>query len=65
MNYTIEEINRRIDAAARKRDHAADVMGNVLLAWTYQQDIDVLVEELKRLENDGREGSSTVSGFET
>lgn len=39
-------INAKIDAVAKKRDYAADTMGNVMLSWTYQQDIDRLVELL-------------------
>ena len=37
-------INRDIDLLAKKRDYAADVMGNVFLAATYQEDIDKLLE---------------------
>lgn len=39
-------INRDIDALAKKRDYAADVMGNMMLALSYQQDIDKLVDLL-------------------
>lgn len=35
-------INAKIDNLAKKRDYAADTMGNVMLSWTYQQDIDRL-----------------------
>jgi hypothetical protein len=37
-----DAINRDIDRLAKKRDFAADVSGNVFLAWTYQEDIDAL-----------------------
>lgn len=36
-------INAKIEQLAKKRDYAADVMGNVLLSATYQEDIDRLV----------------------
>ena len=39
-------INRDIDALAKKRDYAADVMGNPMLALSYQQDIDKLIDLL-------------------
>lgn len=45
---TEEEINREIDRLAKKRDYAADVMNDPLLAIAYQQEIDKLVEELTR-----------------
>ena len=37
-----EAINRSIDAVAKKRDYAADKMGNPMLCWSYQMDIDRL-----------------------
>ena len=35
-------INAEIDSLAKKRDHAADVEGKPVLAWSYQVDIDKL-----------------------
>ena len=39
-------INAAIDRLAEKRNYAADVSGNVMLAVTYQNDIDKLLEML-------------------
>jgi hypothetical protein len=46
----IAELNRQIDRAAKKRDQAADKMGNAFLAMTYQIDIDKLLEKIAALE---------------
>jgi hypothetical protein len=40
-------INKEIDKLAKKRDHAADVLGKVVLAWSYQVSIDALVDLLE------------------
>lgn len=36
-------INDAIDRLAKKRDHAADVEGKQMVAWSYQVEIDELV----------------------
>jgi hypothetical protein len=41
-----EQIGARIDALAKKRDHAADVLNKPMLAWSYQIEIDRLAEAL-------------------
>jgi hypothetical protein len=46
-NLTPEQIERKIAALAKKRDHAADVLNKPILAWTYQQEIDALTQETK------------------
>ena len=43
------EIQRKIDAAAKKRDHACDVLNKPLLGLTYQMEIDKLLAQLKEL----------------
>jgi hypothetical protein len=43
------ELNLRIELAAKKRDHACDVLGKPLLGMTYQMEIDRLVEQLGRV----------------
>jgi hypothetical protein len=48
----IEKLNWQIDRLAAKRNQAADKMGNVILAFFYQQEIDKLVEELNKLNTD-------------
>lgn len=35
----------KIDAFARKRDYAADVLNKPALAWSYQIEIDKLIEQ--------------------
>lgn len=47
-----DAINREIDLIAKKRDYAADVSGNVLLAASYQRDIDKLVQFLDQFSNE-------------
>jgi hypothetical protein len=49
---TIRMLNRQIDILTRKRDQAADVQNNTLLAWSYQQDIDKYAARIKELENE-------------
>jgi hypothetical protein len=49
-NEQVAEINRRIDRLAEKRNYAADVMNQPLLALSYQQDIDKLVQQLEAAE---------------
>jgi len=46
---TLEEIDRRIEQCVKQRDHAADKLGKMLLAATYQQEIDALVDKRDRL----------------
>lgn len=42
----IDAINNKINKLVKKRDYAADNMNNVLLAWSYQEDIDQLTQLL-------------------
>jgi hypothetical protein len=42
---TREQINLRIAQCVKRRDYSADVLGKVLLAMTYQQEIDALVDK--------------------
>lgn len=42
---TQEELDRKLDRLAQKRDQAADKMNNPILALTYQRDIDKLLAE--------------------
>ncbi len=42
---TPEQIERRIQQCVKQRDHAADTLGNLLLAMTYQQEINALVDK--------------------
>lgn len=44
-----EDINRSIEIAAKKRDHACDVLGKPLLGLTYQMEIDKLLKQLESL----------------
>lgn len=46
---TREQIEARIAQCVKQRDHSADVLGKELLAWTYQIEINDLVDELDRL----------------
>ena len=39
-------INAEMDRLAMKRDHAADVEGKPVVAWSYQVDIEKLAELL-------------------
>jgi hypothetical protein len=47
-SLTDQQIALKIELAVKKRDQACDVIGNVLLGLTYQQDIDALVIEQDR-----------------
>ena len=40
---TKEELDRKLDQLAKKRDHCTDVLGKPLLGLTYQMEIDKLV----------------------
>lgn len=40
---TKEELDRKLDQLAKKRDHCTDVLGKPLLGWTYQQEIEKLL----------------------
>lgn len=42
---TQEELDRKLDQLAKKRDHCVDVLGKPLLGLTYQMEIDKLVHE--------------------
>lgn len=42
---TADELNRQLDRLAEKRNWAADVKGNGLLALSYQLDIDKLLAD--------------------
>lgn len=46
---TREQIEARIAQCVKQRDHAADVLGKEALAWTYQIEINDLVDEMDRL----------------
>lgn len=48
---TQDELDRKLDRIAKKRDYAADVMNNPILAWSYQQEIDKLLAEHTRPES--------------
>lgn len=43
MIMSKEELDKKLDQLAKKRDHAADVLNKPLLAWTYQREIDELL----------------------
>ena len=45
---TTDEINRKIDLLAKKRDHCVDVLGKPLLGLTYQMEINELAALLER-----------------
>lgn len=49
MRARRDDINQSIDIAAKKRDHAVDVLGKPLLGLTYQMEIDKLLEQLEKL----------------
>lgn len=40
---TQEELDRKLDRLAQKRNQAADDMGNLILAASYQREIDNLL----------------------
>lgn len=46
---TRAEVERRIDKAAQKRDHACDVLGKPLLGLAYQTEIDNWVSILAQM----------------
>lgn len=46
---TRAEVQRRIDKAAQKRDHACDVLGKPLLGLAYQTEIDKWVSILAQM----------------
>lgn len=52
---TREEIERKIELAAKKRDHVVDVLGKPLLGLTYQMEIDKLAAELEKLPAVGKD----------
>lgn len=45
-----QDLQRKIDMLAKKRDHAADVLNKPLLAWSYQDEIDRLIAAHDRSE---------------
>ena len=47
---TKEQIEARIERCAKQRDHAADVLGKEMLAWTYQIEINALADKLDSLQ---------------
>lgn len=44
---TAGDVQRQIDLLAKKRDHAADVLGKPLLAWSYQIEINKLAASVE------------------
>lgn len=50
---TKEQIEARIKQCVKQRDHACDVLGKEILGWTYQLEINELVDELDALERCG------------
>lgn len=40
---TNDELQQKLDALAKKRDHCTDVLGKPMLGWTYQNEIDALI----------------------
>jgi hypothetical protein len=48
---TKEQLDQKLDVLAKKRDHAADTLNKPLLAWTYQDEINKLVDAFELANN--------------
>jgi hypothetical protein len=48
---TREQIETKIDALAKKRDHCCEVLNKPLLGWSYQVEINQLADQLESLAN--------------
>lgn len=54
---TREEIESRIAQCAKQRDYCANVLHKDTLAWTYQTEINDLVDELDKLASQSGDGN--------